>query len=29
MSPASLRRVLLAVMAASTVYLLAFRSAYQ
>lgn len=29
MSPASLRRVLLAVMAASTIYLLAFRSAYQ
>ena len=29
MSPASIRRVLLAVMAASTIYLLAFRSAYQ
>jgi uncharacterized membrane protein YfcA len=29
MSPASIRRVLLAVMAASTVYLLVFRSAYQ
>jgi uncharacterized membrane protein YfcA len=29
MSPASIRRVLLAVMAASTLYLLAFRSAYQ
>jgi uncharacterized membrane protein YfcA len=28
MSPASIRRVLLAVMAASTIYLLAFRSAY-
>lgn len=29
MSPASIRRVLLAVMAASTIYLLAFRSGYQ
>jgi uncharacterized membrane protein YfcA len=29
MSPASIRRVLLAVMAASTIYLLVFRSAYQ
>ena len=29
MSPASIRRVLLAVMAASTLYLLVFRSAYK